>query len=526
LIEKKLSNWLLAAALLILIAPVALYMALYGRLFSGSPLPADDFTKLVTSRMREYALIDYANRYLPADSIVLAYRQNDYVFYGRHRIVRDLDPAMIPVYEAKDVEEAWLRMRAMGITHVFVPGYQTPTFSDTVIKSVLSNPEIAQIVLANGQAAIFELAKMKSRTALKKEVIVSDKERWSVVPTDGVRRDVFLKASVSLSDGKAPSKPAWVYSGAGELDVAPVRAPKLRRGYTYIAHGQFHGKGWASVQLITYPKYGVVQSEEIWAAAFDGRAGNLERQIAYREQTEPFRILVKLYCERPCGIAGLSMEEVQEEIAYGGVRLSAGGDAGYTQWSYDAGGQPNCAKTNAPVIHSNGLCQRVYVGPGHWALPPSRYGMQPDISYGLLPKAYHVELLVKGKGELGLEYVGYATETPPRVAELHRLALASQITHSEGILIVPPKTVEFRMGLSTGNPGGGSGLLYSIYVRLRGKSMPVANRPVDSTAEILSLKWGAMQRGLENPAVISCLAAHAKEDMKPGDPPIYCPGDT
>jgi hypothetical protein len=74
------------------------------------------------------------------DEVVLTFRLAEAAFYGKRRYLSFLDERMAPVYQAKNIEDAWQALRHLNVTYIMVPPYALPEVYGTITQRLLASP--------------------------------------------------------------------------------------------------------------------------------------------------------------------------------------------------------------------------------------------------------------------------------------------------------------------------------------------------------------------------------------------------
>ena len=99
----------------------------------------------------------------PISALVLSFRPAD-MYYSNRRMISGLDPRMIPVYRESDVDQAFRLLMHLGITHVYLPDYDFPCITNTVLQNILARPDLAELVYSDAGFQIFRLVQGRPRS--------------------------------------------------------------------------------------------------------------------------------------------------------------------------------------------------------------------------------------------------------------------------------------------------------------------------------------------------------------------------
>ena len=105
-------------------------------------------------------MVRYVRATTPPDARVYVFRMGDFAYYSGRRLLVDLDPVLLELYREDDPSVAYTMLREQhGVDYVVQPGYTYPTFDNSVVKEVVTDPRYAELVYAN--AAGWRLYRLK-----------------------------------------------------------------------------------------------------------------------------------------------------------------------------------------------------------------------------------------------------------------------------------------------------------------------------------------------------------------------------
>lgn len=433
-----------------LVLPVALYTTVYLRNYLPGlldvvnlrtfPAPADT-DLLANSKWGWYVIIDFANRFLPRDSTVLVFRQNDFVFYGKRRVIRDVDPRMISVYLQPGKEEAYLALLALGVGYVYLPPHDSPTQYNTPVGAVLADPELARLVLELRDTRLYRLIPAAERRTLKKRPLLDQPDDWSVYTVTQGWKAVTFPYLTPASDGEV----FWLQSGDGAWQRPDTGNNKgFQPGSTLHVRARMTGKGWVRLYVLEYPAQfrAVPVVHPLRESALrGGESFDLDVQFRTSLNAASFRFMVTIKADGPFTVEGFDVLQVEEPLPYGldavGERIRAPGLAAGT-----------VLRARKPGEGAS------FTGPGHYLVPPSKYGAAPGPApAGDVPRTYRVEIEAEGQGMAMLSAVTFDASGTPQSRALEPLEFSPSRTATERILILPPTVREFRIGLVSMSQG-------------------------------------------------------------------------
>ena len=494
-----------------IIVPVVAIALAYGRFYlpgitsavnpRAFPRPTDR-DLLANSQWGWYRVIDFANRYLPENALVLVFRQNDFVFYGRHRVIRDTDPRMIPVYRQPGKEEAYRALLELGVGFFYLPEYSVPTMYNTPVGAVLADPEMVRLVFEDHNRSLYRLLPPSERRPLTTQVVFGKGERWMFSQGSLRWRPVTLPFQEEPRD--SGTNFIWLHSGHGDWEIGPtseVENQRIEPGSTLRLRGRFRGKGWLMLSVIEYSRnpIGLRTSRPLHQGVLtDKQFYDLDLQLRANPSAESFRFLITLQGEGPFTISSFQVDKVGEPLPYGISAL--GPDHASVQQGLDEGLNLRLGG-NAPVA--------VFTGPGHFLVPPSIYGIGlPRMAKFGEVSLYRVQLEVRGSGHASLAAVSFDVDGTPRTSLLETIGLSPETTVMERVLVLPPEAREFRFGLMlAADPGEG---LVGWVKRFVWRQLPPESFDPGSLIVVRKLSLRHEPQAIDDPAVRDCLLKNVK----------------
>ncbi len=91
------------------------------------------------------------------DNLLLTFRMDQLAYYTKARFIRYLDRRLIPFYQADSMPDALRVLRALGITHVFIPNYSLAAMENSWIRSIMGNPSYAEVIARNLHGSLYKL---------------------------------------------------------------------------------------------------------------------------------------------------------------------------------------------------------------------------------------------------------------------------------------------------------------------------------------------------------------------------------
>lgn len=174
---------------------------LYGRPAANGVRPLD---------RPQYVAVAFANKRLRPGDCVLNFRQGDFVNYSRQCTMSHLDPRLLPVYAATDADGAARELRKLGLTHVLLPPYEDPAWTQSALNELLLDPARASLIADFDGYRWFALRQNENAT-------------WSKVPL------------VPLAEGAATTP--FRQESADSFGLAP-KSDRFRRDVTFVLGDQ------------------------------------------------------------------------------------------------------------------------------------------------------------------------------------------------------------------------------------------------------------------------------------------------
>ncbi|MDP3533145.1 MAG: hypothetical protein Q8S31_07655 [Alphaproteobacteria bacterium] len=114
---------------------------------------------------------------LKLDGKVLAFEQELFVFYGKSKILKDLDPVMIDFYKMNTKENALKFLEKNDIKYIYLSPYMPATFYNSYIGEIAGNPTYSKLLIDESGYRLFKIDKIKMISPvveLKNNLIIED----------------------------------------------------------------------------------------------------------------------------------------------------------------------------------------------------------------------------------------------------------------------------------------------------------------------------------------------------------------
>ena len=398
----------------------------------------DEWSRLMYSRFGRYKIIDYINSRTPEDSLILVFRQNDFALYGKRKFIRHLDPRLVPVYQLDDPLDVAKELHGMGIDYIFLPSYYVPTFTDTAIYRLVSNPDLCRLEAEYEGAKLYRLLRPSSAIKRKGRIVLTAAElKWSIFADDGSRRRVeagkeggdevrIIPKGLLTYVITGGGFPAYMAFGSGE-------ALQLQPGF-YRLNVSVEGRGWLSISLLQLTKSRGVFGRKLWESALIGGRRDIAVQFPVVDGALEEKIEFMVATEEPFTISGLTIERFDEPplvplrpfdvwTAVGAKRVPGSDAAGAVT-----------------VTGHSGMNWAVYSGDGHWSVAPAFYSpfqiSRPEASF----KAVEVSWPMSGVGEMQLHAILYGgLEQPLDKVLLDTVSINSETTQIMRYIMLLPR---------------------------------------------------------------------------------------
>lgn len=253
-----------------------------------------------------YEAVAFVREQTPPNSRVLVFRKNEMAAYGGRRILADTDPALLPFYAATDPDTAMDRLRALGVTHIFVPNYQPPTFTNTQASVVADDPRRSELVFSQKGYRIYRLLADPLPGSSAPAAPLPEVAAWTR-PAPFVPSFVSeLSAPLAAFSGRPSAcgrtdvedviavTPSGVYSGPGPLELPPsasfAPAP-ITAGAAYRFVATVSGQGWLKVFLLFYRDDGGLTWDVVFDGVARGETTELCRQVLVPAGIWQYRML-------------------------------------------------------------------------------------------------------------------------------------------------------------------------------------------------------------------------------------------
>lgn len=239
-----------------------------------------------------------------ANARILVFRKNEIAFYSGRRILADTDPVLLPFYAVDEPGKAAEMLRSLGVTHVFIPNYQPPTFTNSQAWALCDDHRYGELVFNRKGYRVYRLREVPSTKFV--QTLLPPPSTWTrpaqFIPaflTELTAPFVpLLQTEVSCGEtitGETVfATPSGIYSGPGPLDLPPsacLASAPIAGGAPYRFDAKVHGQGWLKVFLVTYFKTGGLT----WDILFDGVTGKgistLTRQVLIQPGVWQYRLL-------------------------------------------------------------------------------------------------------------------------------------------------------------------------------------------------------------------------------------------
>ena len=98
---------------------------------------------------------------LKLDGKVLAFEQELFVFYGKSKIIKDLDPVMIDLYKMSTKENALKFLEKNDIKYIYLSPYMPATFYNSYIGEIAGDPAYSKLLIDEEGYRLFKIDPIK-----------------------------------------------------------------------------------------------------------------------------------------------------------------------------------------------------------------------------------------------------------------------------------------------------------------------------------------------------------------------------
>lgn len=407
----------LSAALAVVVGPTAYYA--YSRL-TGFNLASKNLflaepNKLALSPLGQMRLLATHRWTAPERVRVLTLRQAEFGFYSPVRFISDIDPRLVDFYTAATIEQAVEVLRRLGITHVVLPNYPTPSFYNSYLQEIVSRPDLSSEIADYNGYRLFQLrlaetdAVAEPRTRAAKP-LGGGWTAWRADVAYAVPPEVLSRGpdgTVIRSDpwlsGSAPE--VRLISGRGPVALSPSAAFDEDRvsvwlGQRYRLQAQLTGSGQVRLEVRLYVEGEPPHVMPIWdgflsphtrtiSAAFDAVVP--ARRCVSCESAE-LRVVLRLMTRGEVRVGEVRLADIGTAVGSAAAKRAAAIRRG---WSLLAA-YPEIINWGIEPADGGPLFLR-HVGAAQIALES-----RPMFVSALAPSV-RLTLQVRGQGKIGIE---------------------------------------------------------------------------------------------------------------------------
>lgn len=425
----------LSAALAAVVGPTAYYA--YSRLtifhLASTNLFLAESNKLALSRLGQMRLLATYRWAAPDRVRVLTLRQAEFGFYSPVRFISDIDPRLVDFYTAATIEQAVEVLRRLGVTHVVVPNYPTPSLYNSYLQEIVGRPDLSSEVADYSGYRLFQLVEPGAAAAPRARAVTPMKGDWTAwradvayaVPPGVVSREpdgTIIRSDPWLS-GSAPE--VRLISGRGPVELSPSAVFDEGRisvglGRRYQLRAQLTGSGWVRLEGHLYVEGESPHVVPIW----DGFLGPRTRTITASFdavapvrrctscQSADMRIVIRLMTRGEVRVGEVCLANTGVAVGGMGAARSAAARRG---WSLLAP-YPDVIPWGIESADGGSLFLR-HVGSTQIALE-SRALLASSLAPSL-----RVTLQVRGQGKVGIELRCARDERPGAAVPVANFAL-------------------------------------------------------------------------------------------------------
>lgn len=210
-------------------------------------------------------LFAYVRSNTPKDALFLTFRQNDFAYYARGRkFIQHFDPEIAPLLGQRDKQKAWQWMRDRGIGYIVTPPYSLPTFYNTVVRDVVTDPTLTQLEVDDEGWRLFrvrsapEAVNWGAATPLMSSIFESCPPEYQAFPLlcDSQRKQTYR---IRLEDGRLHLRSdfwsAHAMTGLGDALTPPSAVGQhmpVEGDATYLFRAKVRGEGDVAVNAVFF----------------------------------------------------------------------------------------------------------------------------------------------------------------------------------------------------------------------------------------------------------------------------------
>ncbi len=254
------------------------------------------------------AAMEYLREHTPVDTLILSERPAD-LYYSQRKMISYLDPRLLPLYAISDPHEGVRMLRALGVTHIQIPGYSHPSLYNSVVQRITGDPTITDLVYANVADHLYALSPSQKRVSTAPIDLTPGKQDWvqaRYFSFGGYRWLTFRLSSQAL-DGQQISMAGsglpllqrnWFAQLLTGIDPDPNDDDRqlidrrnligVKAGAEYVVEFELEGNGYVYALLYQYDQRGRVLNldtliSEVALSPSSGRKALVRRIVTGQE---------------------------------------------------------------------------------------------------------------------------------------------------------------------------------------------------------------------------------------------------
>lgn len=255
-----------------------------------SPATLFDTNEAKAKHVQEtYNLLAFYRKLASPDEKLLSFRNAEAAYYAGDQYIFHTDQKMLPIYTAKNKDEAYRSLHNLGIRYLAVPNYPLAYIDESYISDLLGDPAYCELVYQFGGSKLYKLNReIQDFSAQPITIVNNDFSKFDenkqilnwlfIKDYFSSRLSTGLKNGIHITNASAVSQKAAIVSGSkirGEMNGSFIHYLRgqqtgdveLKPGGTYQLSTDVKGYGNLLFFLAKYDKNGYVGLQKIWQSA-------------------------------------------------------------------------------------------------------------------------------------------------------------------------------------------------------------------------------------------------------------------
>lgn len=269
-----------------------------------------DFKKFIAAQYGIAHAIDYMNKNLQKDALILSLRQAELAYYGKHRFLSEYDPILVNLYNASTTEEAYAVLKKLGVTYIYFPYCARPEYLNTRLFSITADPELAKLVFERDGLKLYKINYSKHRK--DKYTIIHPKgtefNKWNIVcARSDAQRPPYMKMQTMFN-------PFWLLPENKIINYYSSNCYEVASKFNgpYLLSLQAYGDGLINIYVIEKESDGQILHEElVWQGLLKKNLSKIETQFLITSPSKQFKIFIALRGDGNLNIKNLEVYRSQ-----------------------------------------------------------------------------------------------------------------------------------------------------------------------------------------------------------------------